>query len=71
MTCAMVFQSPHGRLNYSFMLLDKDVAYFNFLLSTINGVYAMLPHNIIISLVSFQVLKIKALALYELKIKSV
>ena len=55
MTCSMVFQSPHGRLYYSFMLLDRDVAYFNFILSTINGVYAMLPHNIIISPVSFQV----------------
>ena len=31
MTCSMVFQSPHGRLNYSFMLLDRDVAYFNFI----------------------------------------
>ena len=67
----MVFQSPHGRLHYSFMLLDRDIAYFNFILSAINGVYAMLPHNIIISLVSFQVLKIKALAWYEFKIKSV
>ena len=28
MTCSMVFQSPHGRLNYGFMSLD--IAYFNF-----------------------------------------
>ena len=34
MTCSMVFQSPHGRLNYSRMLLDRDLAYFNFILST-------------------------------------
>ena len=30
MTYSMVFQSPHGRLNYGFMSLDRDVAYFNF-----------------------------------------
>ena len=24
----MVFQCPHGRLNYGFMLLDRDLAYF-------------------------------------------
>ena len=28
MTCPMVFQSPHGRLYYSFMLLDRDIVYF-------------------------------------------
>ena len=30
MTYSMVFQSPHGRLNYGFISLDSDVAYFNF-----------------------------------------
>ena len=30
MTCSMVFQSPHGKLNYGFMSLDRDIAYFNF-----------------------------------------
>ena len=29
----MVFQNPHGRMNYSFMLLDRDIAYFNFVLT--------------------------------------
>ena len=36
MTCPMVFQNPHGRLYYSSMLFDRDVAYFNFILSTID-----------------------------------
>ena len=34
MTCSMAFQSPHGRLNYGFMSLDRDVAYFNSPLSS-------------------------------------
>ena len=46
----MVFQNPHGRLHYSFMLLDRDIAYFNFILLTIDYVYpqvspTMMPHN--------------------------
>ena len=32
MACSMVFQSPHGRLNYGFMSFDRDVAYFNAML---------------------------------------
>ena len=43
MTYSMVFQSPHGRLNYGFMSLDRDVAYFNFIFYQ---VYVMLPHDI-------------------------
>ena len=71
-TCSMVFQSPHGRLYYSFMLLDRDVAYFNFILSTIDWVYTMLPHNTMIAKPCFiSGFKSKAHAWYEFKIKSV
>ena len=73
MTYSMVFQSPHGRLNYGFMSLDSDVAYFN---STfIKSCNVATSH--LKSLVSFQVFKKKffsfniAHAWYEFKIKSV
>ena len=38
----MVFQSPHGRLNYSFMLLDRDLAYFILFYFTIDQIYTMM-----------------------------
>ena len=31
-----VFQSPHGRLYYSLMLFDRDIDYFNYILSIVN-----------------------------------
>ena len=49
MTCSMVFQSPHGRLNYGFMSLD--IAYFNF--TFIKSMQCC--HITLKSLVSFQV----------------
>ena len=49
----MVFQNPHGRLNYSSMLLDRDVVNFNFILFTTDCVHRMLPHNIMISKILF------------------
>ena len=70
MTCSMVFQSPHGRLNYGFMSLDRDIAYFNFIF--IESMRCC--HITLKSLFSFQVfffLKKKAHAWYEFKIKSV
>ena len=72
MICSMVFQSPHGRLNYGFMSLDRDVAYFNF--TFIKSMQCC--HITLKSLVSFQVFflkkkKNKAHAWYEFKIKSV
>ena len=70
MTCSMVFQSPHGRLNYGFMSLDRDVAYFNF--TFIKSMQCC--HITLKSLVSFQVFFTKkniAHAWYEFKIKSV
>ena len=53
MTCSMVFQSPHGRLNYGFMSLDRDVAYFN--LTFIKSMQCC--HITLKSLVSLQVFK--------------
>ena len=74
----MVFQNPHGRLHYSSMLLDRDIAYFNFILLKVDCVYpqvfhTMLPHNTkaILIPVSFQVLKHKHMFDMSLKIKSV
>ena len=54
----MVFQNPHGRLYYSLMLLDRDIVYFNFILSTIDNrhnqlFYTMLPHNTMIGTALF------------------
>ena len=31
----MVFQSPHGRLYFSLMLLDRDIDNFNYVLSIV------------------------------------
>ena len=70
MTCSMVFQSPHSRLNYGFMSLDRDIAYFNFTFIKSMQYY----HITLKSLVSFQVFFKKkniAHAWYEFKIKSV
>ena len=51
MTYSMVFQSPYGRLNYGFMSLDRDIAYFNFTFIKSMQCY----HITLKSLVSFQV----------------
>ena len=69
MTYSMVFHSFHGRLNYGFMSLDRDVAYFNF--TFIKSIQCC--HITMKSLVSFQVFKKKKIAhaWYEFKIKSV
>ena len=55
MTCSMVFQSSHGRLNYGSMPLDRDVAYFNFTFIKSMQCY----HITLKSLVSFQIFKKK------------
>ena len=71
MTHSMVFQSPHGKLNYGLMSLDRDVAYFNFtFIKSMQCCHITFQKN----LVSFQVFKKKyniAHAWYEFKIKSV
>ena len=71
MTYSMGFQSPHGRLNYGFMSLDRDIAYFNF--TFIKSMQCC--HITLKRLVSFHVFFFKKIniahAWYEFKIKSV
>ena len=72
MTCSMVFQSPHGRLNYGFMSLDRDVAYFNFtFIKSMQCCHITFKKPCFISSFFLKKKYNKAHAWYEFKIKSV